>query len=101
MINEYSTSVDGAEDIGHIQRYICESCKVNLECPLRFHDHMVGDRHKRDIKRHQKALEYLPPPPPSLREKVLVVSKVFKKNFFYLSSDYDFEKDKQNFEEIE
>jgi transposase len=45
-------------------------------------------------------LDYLSPPPPSLREKILIVSKVFKKKKNYLSSDYDFEKDKENFEDI-
>jgi hypothetical protein len=100
MINEYSTSMDGVGDVGHIQRYICEPCKINLKCSIRFYHHMVSDRYKQGVKRHQKALEYLPPPPPSLREKVLVVSKVFKNKNFYLSSDYDFEKDNENFEEI-
>jgi hypothetical protein len=61
---------------------------------------MVSNRYKQDVKKHQKALEYLPFPPSSLREKVLVVSKVFKKKFFYLSNDYDFEKNKSNFKEI-
>ena len=30
----------------------------------------------------------------------MVVSKILKKKNFYLSNDYDFEKDKENFEEV-
>jgi hypothetical protein len=52
MINEFSTSVDGTGDVGHIQRYICEPYKINLTCSIPFHDHMVFDSYKQGVKRN-------------------------------------------------